>query len=290
MAQVGFLGLGAMGARMAARLVSAGHDVAVWNRDAGKAEALGQAGARIAGTPRAAAAGAGVVIAMVRDDPASRRVWLDAADGALAGMTPGAVAVECSTLTVAAVRALAAEAAARGVRFVDAPVVGSRPQAEAGALIHLAGGAARDVEAVRPVLAATGGALHHLGDVGAGAAVKLAVNAMLAVQVAGLAEQIGVLGRAGVDVAAALDAIGTTPVASPAARAAGLAMLGERFPPLFPVELVEKDMGYAAAEGMAPMAAATRGVLRDAMARGWGAENLTGIVRLYRPAEMAPTA
>ena len=105
--KIAFLGLGTMGAGMARRLVAAGFDVAVWNRSPAKAAPLAAAGARVADTPAAAAAGAAIVIAMLADDPASRSAWLGA-DGALAAMTPGAVAVESSTLTVDWVRTLVA--------------------------------------------------------------------------------------------------------------------------------------------------------------------------------------
>ncbi|MEG8038587.1 NAD(P)-binding domain-containing protein [Sphingomonas sp. LR60] len=126
---IAFLGLGIMGAGMAHRLIAAGFDVVVWNRSPDKAAPLAAAGARVAATPAAAAQGAGVVVAMLADDVASRSAWLGA-DGALAAMAPGTVAIESSTLTVEWVRTLEAEAAAAGVRLLDAPVSGSRQQAE----------------------------------------------------------------------------------------------------------------------------------------------------------------
>ena len=131
MNKIAFLGLGAMGLRMAANLVNAGHSVTVWNRDPAKAAPRAALGAGIAGTPKAAAGGAEIVIAMVRDDEASRRVWLDPETGALGWLGRHAIAVESSTLSVGWVKALAAAAGERGISFLDAPVVGSRPQAEA---------------------------------------------------------------------------------------------------------------------------------------------------------------
>ena len=120
---VALLGLGIMGGGMAQNLLKAGFPLSVYNRTRAKAEPLAAQGARIAATPREAAAGAEVVIAMVGDDVASRAVWLGD-DGALAGAAPGALLVECSTLSLAWVRELAGLAAERGLAFLDAPVPG----------------------------------------------------------------------------------------------------------------------------------------------------------------------
>ncbi len=280
--RVALLGLGAMGSRMAARLLAAGHDLAAWNRSPGAAGPLRAAGARVAPSPRAAAEGAEVVLAMLRDDPASEAVWTDPREGALGAMAPGAIAVECSTLSIDWTRRLAALAGARGVAFLDAPVLGSRPQAEDGALIFLVGGAAEIVERSAPILDALGRARHHLGGNGAGAAAKLAANALFAVQVAALAEALGLLRTAGVDAARVVTALAATPVFSGAAQGAARGMLSGSHAPQFPVELVLKDLGCVASGGApAPMAAAAAGVMAAAAGRGWGGENLTVAARLY---------
>ena len=122
MSKISVLGLGAMGARMAAHLIKAGHDVTVWNRTADATRPLVAAGATQAQTPREAAAGAAFVVTMVRDDDASRRVWLDPDNGALAGMAAGAVAIESSTLTPGWIRELGHAIAERGVALLEAPV------------------------------------------------------------------------------------------------------------------------------------------------------------------------
>lgn len=284
MSNVAVLGLGAMGSRMAAALLRAGHAVTVWNRTAARADGL--VGARLAASPRAAVAGAEVAIAMLRDDTASRAVWLDPAAGALGGLAQGAIAIECSTLTPAWIAELAETAGGHGVGFLDAPVLGSRPQAEAAQLIHLVGGDAAVLARAEPILRAIGGTIHHAGRAGAGAALKLAANTLFAIQVAAMAEVIGLLRGSGVEVAQAIDILGATPVASPAAKGAGAAMLAGAFAPLFPVDLVEKDLAYAAQAADAggrrmPLAAAARQVMQAAIAQGLGDDNLTGIVRLY---------
>ncbi len=284
MARIAFLGLGAMGSRMAANLAVAGHDLAVWNRSAARAAAFGGQHARVAATPRDAAHDADIVIAMLRDDEASRAVWTTPDTGALNGMPAAAIAIECSTLSLAWTRELAAACRARGHAFVDAPLAGSRPQAEARALIFFAGGEQGEVERVRPVLLATGAAVHHAGPVASGMAVKLAVNTLFATQIATMAELLEVLRRNGVDPARALEIVGATPVCAPGIKGAGEMMLRDAFAPLFPVELVEKDLGYAAlaASDKGPLTRAAREVFRNAQAAGFGGEHVTAVTKLYR--------
>lgn len=287
MQKIAFLGMGAMGRRMAARLLSAGYAVTVWNRTADACDAMVAAGARTASSPSDAARGADIVIAMLRDDGASRAVWLDPETGALPALKPHAVAVECSTLTPAWIGQLAGACEARGVDFAECPVAGSLPQAEGGQLHILAGGPPETIDRVRTVLLAMGTAVHHCGPNGTGAAVKLAVNTLYGVQIAALAEIQGFLRLAGLDLATAVEILGGLPICSPAAALAAKAMLGSEFPAAFPVDLVDKDFGYltatAAAQGGAmPVAGAASGVFRHAVARGLGADNITGVVQLYR--------
>ena len=287
MSKIAVLGLGAMGSRMAANLIKAGHQVTVWNRSPAAVEALVAAGATAAATPKAAASGAEFVIAMVRDDAASREVWLD---GALAGMADGAVAIESSTLTPQWVRELGQQAAARGIALLEAPVSGSRPQAEAGQLVYLAGGDALVLERARPLLAAMGSAVHHVGALGDGALTKLATNALLGIQVTALAEIIGLLRHNGADVPKALGAISGTSVWAPVAQYLVGTMLASNFAPQFPIELIEKDFGYtvqaAGSADAAPTIAAARNVFRKGIERGLGQQNMTGVVQLF--AERAP--
>lgn len=287
MARIAFLGLGAMGARMAANLLAAGHDLHVWNRHPERTEPLRRQGARAARTPREAAEGARFVIAMLRDDDASRAAWTAPEAGALHGMATEAVAVECSTLSLAWTRELAAWCHARGKAFVDAPLAGSRPQAEARTLIFFAGGEESAIDQVQPILLDTGSALHRAGAAGAGMATKLAVNTLFTAQVAALAELLEVLRRHGVDPVRALDIIGATPICAPGIKAAGEMMLRNAFAPLFPVDLAAKDLGYAAlaagAPSNAPVADATWAVFRNATAAGFGGEHISAVAKLYRP-------
>jgi 3-hydroxyisobutyrate dehydrogenase len=196
MQRVALLGLGTMGAGMAANWLAKGFELSVWNRTPAKAEALAGKGASVAATPREAAAGADFIFAMVADDAASRGVWLGA-DGALNGAKSGAVIVESSTLTPDWVRELGRHAHAKGCGFLDAPVGGSRDAAEAGALRFFVGGDAATLERARPALAAVGSAIDLLGPVDAGVSWKLINNHLIAAQIAALAEALEVAQKSG---------------------------------------------------------------------------------------------
>src|SRR5512145_812682 len=162
MLKVAVLGLGNMGAAMAQNLLKAGFPLTVYNRTQSKADLLATHGAQVASTPRTAAAGAEVVIAMVGDDSASRAIWLGA-NGALAAAEPETVLIECSTLSIDWVRELAGLAAARGLAFLDSPVAGSVDAAQSGTLKMMVGGDAAPLERVRPVLAALSSQIVHFG-------------------------------------------------------------------------------------------------------------------------------
>ena len=283
---VAVLGLGAMGRRMARRLLEAGVTLVVWNRSSNAVADLVADGARSAASPREAAEGAAVVLAVVTDDDASRAVW-DGPDGALAGLGADAVAVESSTLTPARVAEWAEAVRNRGAVPLDAPVVGSRPQAEAGRLAFLAGGDADALDRVRPLLDVMGGAVHACGPVGGGAAMKLIVNASFAAQVAQAAESLALARALGLDAAA--DVLKALPVTSPAAAGAIDAIGAGAFDPLFPIDLVAKDLRYAEATAAqadrdVPIASAARAVYERARREGHGGLNVTGVARLYPPA------
>jgi 3-hydroxyisobutyrate dehydrogenase len=267
--KIGFLGQGAMGSRMAARLVGAGHQVAVWNRTPRDG---------LAASATAAVAGADVVIASLRDDAASAAVWAEV----LPAMTQGAVGIETSTISPRAARALHEAAATAGVAFLDAPVAGSRPQAESGQLIFMAGGEKGVLARAEPVLLAMGGAVHLAGGPGAGAAVKLMVNSLFAAQVAAMAEILGLARALEIDALRAVEILGSTPVASPAAKGAAAAMLARSFAPAFPIDLVVKDLGLAlGAGGDLPVTRAVAEVYRDTARQGLGDENITAVVQRY---------
>lgn len=272
MAHIAFLGLGAMGRRMAARLIGAGHRVTTWNRSPRQV-----AGAESAATPRRAAAGADVVISMVTDVEASRAVWLDPEEGAARGLGEGTVAVESSTLTRPAVLELQRVV---GARFVDAPVVGTLPQAESGALVVLAGGEADALDAARPVLEVLG-SVRHLGPVGSGTAMKLAVNSWFAMQVEAMAEAIALAEAGGLDKDAAVEVLAALPITSAPLAGLGAGMVRGPFPSLFPIRLVAKDLRYATrARADLPLLEACADRFSRAEQVGLGDDNIHGVVQL----------
>ena len=243
--RVAVLGLGAMGSRMVTNLAAAGHEVTVWNRTAVVAEQLAtSAPVRAAPEPRRAVEGAAVAISMLTDDEASRSVWLDGGRGALAAVESDAVIVECSTLTVAMIQELSGAATRAGIDLLEAPVVGSRPQADAGALVQLVGGDEAVLERVRAVLEVNADTVRHLGPVGSAATMKLVVNGLFGVQVAAYAELVGLLRRTELDLDGSIELLAGLPITSPGLqRILGL-FAEEAYDPNFPVRLVAKDFGY----------------------------------------------
>jgi 3-hydroxyisobutyrate dehydrogenase-like beta-hydroxyacid dehydrogenase len=196
-------------------------------------------------------------------------------------MAPGAAALESSTVTPDWVAELGAAAAAAGVRLLDAPVAGSTPQAEAGALAYLVGGDAETLAEVRPVLDAMGRVVVHAGGPGRGAVLKLMVNALFATQVAVVAELLQLAERHGLPAAEAAELLGPLPVTSPAARGAAALMVAGDHASRFPVRLVAKDLRYAVAAGAGPVVDAARARF-DAIADAGGADDNLTVVHRHR--------
>jgi 3-hydroxyisobutyrate dehydrogenase len=287
MSQIAVLGLGAMGSRIAFNLLKAGHDVIIWNRSPDPAVALVAQGATVAASPKAAAQEAKIVISMVTDNEASQAVWLDPETGAAMGLTQGSVAIEFSTLTVGWSRKLAAEIECRGFAFLEAPVVGSRPQAESKNLIALVGGKAEVLTQVQEVLRSAGSStIYHIGEAGQGMVMKLAVNALFGIQVAALAEVMGILTRNGIKSSKAIDCLRALPILSPTAQNAGCLMLETIHSPLFPIELVAKDFRYVietakTTDALVPVSMAIHAIYQEAIDQGYGDDNITGVAQLF---------
>lgn len=245
--RVAILGLGTMGMGMARNLLKAGFSVAAYNRTHARAELLAAAGARIADTPADAARDADVVISMLSDDDASRKTWTGE-QGALNGARPGTVLVESSTVTPAWIAGLAALAAVRNLDLLDAPVTGSRAQAEGGQLTFLVGGDAGVLERARPVLVAMSRDIVLLGPVGNGARMKLINNFLCGVQVASLAEGLAWIERSGLDRAQALKILCNGAPGSPLLNAVSTRMAAANYDVNFLLSLMNKDLRYAVAD------------------------------------------
>jgi len=192
--KVAFLGLGIMGQAMATNLVKGGHEVAVWNRSAGKTVE----GAVVASTPREAAAGAEVVWMCVSDTAAVERV-LFGADGADASLTEGMIIADSSTISPTATVDFAARVAKKGVAYVDAPMTGSKVAAAAGTLVFIVGGTEADIARLQPVFDSMGKKVFRMGETGKGQATKLAMNLQIAMIYEGFAEALTLATKMGVD-------------------------------------------------------------------------------------------
>jgi 3-hydroxyisobutyrate dehydrogenase len=284
--RIAFFGLGLMGSGMARRLLVNGFPIAVFNRNPEKTASFAAAGARAAHSPREAASGSDVLISMVADDNAARAIWLGES-GALAAAAPGAVCLECSTVTVAWVHELAAAARECECDFLDAPVTGSRPHAAAGELNFLVGGDAATLEKVRPVLAVMSKTITKVGPVGSGALLKLINNFLCGVQVASLAEAMALIERSGLDRARALEILTGGAPGSPLLRMVTPRMTTPDYTSNFPLRLMAKDLGYAIAEAEKhgldlATAAAALNSFKQSMAEGRGNQDMAAIVEQFR--------
>ncbi|TDD91400.1 3-hydroxyisobutyrate dehydrogenase [Actinomadura darangshiensis] len=235
MTRIAFLGLGRMGVPMAGRLLAAGHDLTVWNRTPARAAPL--TGAAVAGTPAGAGKDRDLVITMLTDADAVEDV-LFGPGGAAPALPPGAVIADMSTIGPDAVHRIR-DRLPEGIGYVDAPVSGSIPQAEAGELVIFAGAEDDDLARCTDALAALG-QIRHAGPPGSGAALKLVLNGVLVASFAVLGEALAMADRLGTDTGLALDALSRT---SPQARRLGESAPGD--PPRFTLALAAKDLALA---------------------------------------------
>ena len=242
MSRVAVLGLGAMGSRIAAQLLSAGHEVVVWNRTPAKAEPLVEVGAVPAASPAEAARGVELVITMLADAEALRAV-VGGPEGLAAGLEPGTTVIDMSTVGTAAVEWLEA-ALPPGTPLLDAPVLGSLPEAESGSLTIFVGGPEELVQQWTPLLGALGTVV-HVGPLGAGQAAKLVANTTLFEAVGVLGESLALAGPARAPREVAYEVIAATPLAGQAERRRGAIESGE-FPTRFRLSLARKDTDLVA--------------------------------------------
>jgi 3-hydroxyisobutyrate dehydrogenase-like beta-hydroxyacid dehydrogenase len=245
---VAFLGVGVMGYPMAGHLARAGHQVTVYNRTTAKAQAWAAAeGGRFAATPREAAAGAEFIFACVGNDDDLRAVTLGA-NGAFAGMAPGAVFVDHTTASAEVARELHAAAKTLGLHFVDAPVSGGQAGAVNGALTVMCGGDAAPFEAMKPVALHFAKAVTRIGEAGAGQLAKMVNQVAIAGLVQGLSEAIAFGQKAGLDMPLVLDVIGKGAAQSWQMDNRGKTMVDDKFDFGFAVDWMRKDLGLVLEE------------------------------------------
>jgi len=260
----------------------------VHNRTRERADAFAaEVGATVAGTPAEAAAASDVLVTMLSDDAAVGAVY-DGPDGALSKMGPGKTAMDMSTVSPAFSRGLGDRLRAVGAAMVDAPVSGSVATAESASLLIMAGGTEEDVERVRPVLETTSSAIVRLGDQGSGALMKVCVNAILFDLIQGLAENLVVAERSGIDREAAFEVIVRSAIGAPAIqyRRKEFEHPGED-PPMFTIDLAMKDLRLALdlASGVSadlPETERTLGVMEEAASAGFGQQDIAALAEFLR--------
>ncbi len=292
--RVAVVGAGRMGAAMVGTLRRAGVEVLVFNRTRPRAEAVAEAtGAAVAATAREAAAGAQVVLSSLADDAAVEAAFTGP-DGVVAGLRPGTVVCESSTIDPGTVRRLRPLVEDRGAHLLDTPVSGSVSTVEAGQLAIMAGGDPAILDRVRPVLEPLAKQVFHMGELGSGAVMKLTVNSVLHGLNLALAEGLVLAERAGVARGTAYEVIASSAVAAPFVHYKREAFEHPGGPPVaFSLDLVSKDLDLVlelAAQAGAPMeqAATNRQVVRAAVAAGLGAHDLSELATYLRSA--APEA
>jgi 3-hydroxyisobutyrate dehydrogenase len=248
-ANVGFIGLGLMGAPMARNLLRAGFPVTVWNRTPAKADPLVRAGAKLAADPREVAAKAAVLITIVSDPPALEEVLFGSnkqeRTGAIDSLRPGSVLIDSSTVSPDLARRVAAACAEKSIDFLDAPVTGGTWGAEKGELVFMVGGKAEVLEGVKPVLEAMGKKFFLLGPNGAGQTVKLGMNMLLALEVDALVEALALVTASGVPAQRLIEVLQSSMGRSPLLDVKTPLILKNEFPASFPLRLMHKDMRLA---------------------------------------------
>ena len=286
MERIGFVGLGTMGAAMAANLRRVGFEVTVWNRTPGRAGELVAQGAVEAATPADVARASDIVVSCVSDTPDVESVLFGEA-GVAEGLASGGLVIDCSTISPSATAGFAARLAERGIGFVDAPVSGGSEGAKQATLTIFVGGEAADAERARPVLAAMGRTITHFGPAGSGQAVKAVNQVVLAGAYLGVAEGIVLAMKAGLDPALVAEALNGGAARSWVLENRSGRMIANDYPLGFRTALHLKDLaialGLAKETGTSiPVAALAAQLEAGLVARGYGGEDMSNLARAIR--------
>jgi 3-hydroxyisobutyrate dehydrogenase-like beta-hydroxyacid dehydrogenase len=291
--RVAFLGLGIMGAPMAANLARAGFEVTVWNRTPSKTERFaGKHDVHVADTPAAAAEASDVTITMVPDVPEVEEV-IFGDRGALSGMRRGCLAIDMSTIAPTASVRIGERLAAEGIEFLDAPVTGSRPRAEDGTLTIMAGGEAESFRRAQPVLEAMGKLVLHVGPQGHGSMVKLLNNTTAAVNALAVAEALVAAGAAGVDTDALRRVMAAGSGGSAMLDLKAGPMLEHDFEPLFKLAHMLKDVRHCLTEAdrlgaQMDLAKSAEAAYSQADRKGLGEQDFAAVVEVVEAASSGP--
>jgi 3-hydroxyisobutyrate dehydrogenase-like beta-hydroxyacid dehydrogenase len=286
MSTVGVVGLGAMGGRIAGRLLDAGHEVHGTNRTAGRARQLIERGLVWHDTPREIAAAVDVVISMVTDDSALEAIT-GGPQGIIEGLSPGQIYIDMSSVSPQASARIADLVARAGASMLDAPVSGSVPQVETGTLAIMVGGDEQVFRTAEPLLRDLGQSVTHVGGHGRGSLLKLAVNISLAVQTLAFSEGLVLAEKGGIDPRLAAGVMSSSAIGSPMLRARVPLLLELPEETWFTIRLIRKDIALAIAEAQRagvplPSGAAAATVLDKALVRGYGQRDLAALHQVLR--------
>ncbi|MDQ5988079.1 MAG: glyoxylate/succinic semialdehyde reductase [Syntrophus sp. SKADARSKE-3] len=284
MMKVGFIGLGIMGGAMARNLVRAGFDVTIWNRSRGKCKEIVELGANQADTPAQVVKSAQVTFAMLADPAAAKEVCFGDS-GVLAGIGDGRGYVDMSTVDSETSRMIGEAIAARGGRFVEAPVSGSKKPAEEGTLVILAAGDRTLYDEAMPAFEKMGKKILYLGETGNGAMMKLVVNMIMGGMMSVFCEGLALGGKAGLDITQLLEVIDAGAVANPMFRLKGGLIGKGDYTVAFPLKHMQKDLRLAVLLGdrlKQPLytAAATNEAFKRALAKGLGDQDFSALYQV----------
>lgn len=285
MKKIGFIGLGTMGAPMAANLLKAGNEVTVYNRTASKCAPLVNQGAKQAASPKEAAASNDIVITMVSNDQSIEAVY-DGSEGVLSGLKSGAIVIDCSTISPALVKQTAAKVQERGGSFLDAPVTGSSPAAIDGTLVFMVGGNADTLEKSRDLFDVMGKKILYMGPNGSGAVAKIAHNTIVGINNLALAEGFAIAAKSGLPVESFLELVQLGSAGSKAAELKGRKIIEHDFTNQFSLALMLKDLKLASSltdnSGIpAPMLNLAKSLFQAGQTEGYGDEDLSSVVKIY---------
>lgn len=282
--KVGFMGLGIMGSAMAANIHQAGYPLAVYNRTAAKAEPLARLGARVAATPKALAEDADIIIVMVTGPEAIYEL-LFGPEGAAAAFGPEQVFINMSSVSPSFTLQLGKELAPTAIRFVDAPVSGTKKPAEDAQLVILAGGNRQRVQELEPLFLTMGKKVVYCGKTGQGSMMKMFINLLLGVMMEGFAEALNFGRLGGLDLEAMLDVVASGAMNAPMFQVKAPNFKVQSYPPAFPLKHLTKDAKFVldtAYELGAPVPAGQMllHLYRLGVAQGWGDEDISAIMRV----------
>lgn len=276
--KIGVVGLGRMGRAIVARLREHGFELVMWDINPAAAQELREQPAQFAASPAAVAEQADIVLSVISADNGARQNF-HGPRGYFEVDLRGKLFIEMSTLQPMTVRELAAAVEARGARFIETPVLGSVPTVREGKLLVLAGGRAEDIDGARPVLAPLARRIAHMGPIGSGAAMKLAVNLGLAAYIEALAESLSIAEQQGLSLEAALEILCEAPTSSPWLRSKLNVFRGGAADITLDLKTLRKDVLSALATGSLngvpmPVSAGTLASLSAAVAGGWGDKDI----------------